>query len=61
MAEINTQANEMLSAEVRQEIEHWLSKFPADRRQSALIPALTAAQEHNKGYLSRELMYAVVE
>jgi NADH-quinone oxidoreductase subunit E len=51
----------LLSEEVRREIEHWLSKFPADRRQSAVIPALTAAQEHNNGHLSEELMDAVAE
>ena len=61
MSENNTQTSELLSAEVLAEIEHWLSKFPAEQRQSAVIPALTAAQEHNKGYLSRELMDAVAD
>lgn len=61
MAETNTQASDILSAELREEIEHWLKKFPAEQRQSAVIPALTAAQEHNKGYLSTELMDAVAD
>lgn len=53
--------NNMLSEEVCREIDHWLTKFPADRRQSAVIPALTAAQEHNGGHLTEELMDAVAE
>lgn len=52
-------ANNVLNEEVRREIDHWLTKFPADRRQSAVIPALTAAQEHNGGSLTVELMDAV--
>ncbi|MGD8514404.1 MAG: NAD(P)H-dependent oxidoreductase subunit E [Granulosicoccaceae bacterium] len=52
-------ANNLLSEEVRHEIDHWLTKFPEDRRQSAVIPALTAAQEHNDGHLTEELMDAV--
>ena len=43
----------------RPEIDKWLAKFPADRRQSAVIPALTAVQEENGGWLTRELMDAV--
>ena len=61
MADMNTKTSELLSTEVRQEIDHWLTKFPADRCQSAVIPALTAAQEHNQGYLSEELMDAVAD
>jgi len=61
MADMNTQASDLLSAEVIGEIDHWLTKYPADRRQSAVIPALTAAQEHNNGYLSDELMDAVAD
>ncbi|MGD8999199.1 MAG: NADH-quinone oxidoreductase subunit NuoE [Granulosicoccaceae bacterium] len=52
-------AKKLLSEEVRHEIDHWLTKFPEDRRQSAVIPALTAAQEHNDGHLTEELMDAV--
>jgi len=61
MADMNTQASDLLTADVIQEIDHWLTKYPADRRQSAVIPALTAAQEHNNGYLSDELMDAVAD
>jgi NADH-quinone oxidoreductase subunit E len=56
MSDVSTS---ILSDDVRREIDHWLTKFPAERKQSAVIPALSAAQEHNAGYLSEELMDAV--
>ncbi len=43
----------------RPQIDLWLAKFPAERKQSAVIPALTAVQEENGGWLTRELMDAV--
>ncbi|MFZ5467512.1 MAG: NADH-quinone oxidoreductase subunit NuoE [Pseudomonadota bacterium] len=49
----------VLSEETRADIEHWLAKYPADRRQSALLAALRAAQHQNHGYLTTELMDAV--
>lgn len=49
----------LLSEDTRAEIEHWLAKYPADRRQSALLAALRAAQHQNHGYLTTELMDAV--
>jgi len=50
-----------LSDHVRQEIDHWLAKFPPDRRRSAVISALHAVQHENKGYLTAALMDAVAE
>jgi NADH-quinone oxidoreductase subunit E len=52
--------SEALSSEVRSEIDGWLAKYPPDQRQSAVIPALTAVQEHH-GYLTSELMDAVAD
>jgi len=46
----------MISPEAIASIEHWLQKFPAEQRQSAVIPALKAVQQQNGGWLSRELM-----
>jgi NADH-quinone oxidoreductase subunit E len=51
---------EPLSAHVREEIDHWLAKFPADRRRSAVIAALHAVM-HEKGYLPQESMDAVAQ
>ncbi len=53
------QAAAVLGAEVCAEIEHWLTKYPPERRRSALLAALRAAQHHNGGWLSRELLDAV--
>jgi NADH-quinone oxidoreductase subunit E len=51
----------LLSEHTRQEIDHWVAKFPPGRQRSALISALRAAQEQNQGYLTNELMEAVAE
>ena len=51
-------SGEALSQHVRKEIDHWLAKFPPDRKRSAVIAALHAVQ-HEKGYLPQESMDAV--
>jgi NADH-quinone oxidoreductase subunit E len=50
-----------LSAHVRAEIDRWVAKFPPDRKRSAVISALHAAQHENGGWLSTEIMDAVAE
>lgn len=52
--------NSALSAHVREEIENWLSKFPIDQKQSAVLGALRAIQ-HEAGYLPVDQMDAVAE
>jgi len=47
-----------LSAGVRAEIDHWVAKFPPDRRRSAVIAALHAVQ-HERGHLTQDAMDAV--
>jgi NADH-quinone oxidoreductase subunit E len=49
----------VLNDHTRHEIEHWLEKFPADKRRSATIAGLRAAQEQNHGHLTDELITAV--
>jgi NADH-quinone oxidoreductase subunit E len=59
---MNAQAEAVtLSEHVREEIDHWLAKFPPDRRRSAVIAALHAVQHENQGYLTAELMNAVAD
>ena len=41
-------SSEALSQHVREEIDHWVAKFPPDRKRSAVIAALHAVQ-HEKG------------
>ena len=50
-----------LPKSVTSEIDHWLTKFPADQPRSAVIAGLLKAQEHNNGWLSDEIMNAVAE
>ncbi len=59
MSETSSKGN-ALSEHVREEIDHWVAKFPPDRKRSAVIAALRAAQ-HDVGYLSRESMDAVAD
>ena len=48
-----------LSDHVREEIDRWVAKFPPDRKRSAVISALHAAQHENNGFLTTALMDAV--
>lgn len=51
----------VLNAHTREHIDHWVAKFPPDRKRSALIQGLWAAQEQNGGHLSDELITAVTK
>jgi NADH-quinone oxidoreductase subunit E len=53
--------NVKLSDHVREEIDLWVAKFPPDRKRSAVISALHAAQHANQGFLTAEIMDAVAE
>ncbi len=50
-----------LTDDTRAHIDHWLAKFPPDRRRSAVIQALMKAQEQNGGWLSDEIITAVAK
>ena len=50
----------LLTDHVRGEIDDWLSRYPIDQKQSAVLGALRAVQ-HEDGYLSVEKMDAVAE
>jgi NADH-quinone oxidoreductase subunit E len=56
-----TRTADLLSAESRATIDAWLSKFPAEQKQSAVLAALQAAQHQNGGWVTRELMDAVAD
>ncbi len=49
----------MLSDHVRDDIEHWKSRFPEGKERSAVLAALHAVQHENEGYLTIESMDAV--
>ena len=52
-------AAEILTDHTRAEIDHWVAKYPPDRKRSAVLAALREAQHQNEGYLTPELMDAV--
>ena len=53
------EGNGKLSAHLREEIDHWVARFPAGRERSAVLAALRTAQHENNGYLTTELMDAI--
>jgi NADH-quinone oxidoreductase subunit E len=53
--------NHILSTHAREEIDRWIKKYPADKKQSAVLAALREVQHENKGYLTVELMDAVAD
>lgn len=50
-----------LSEETRHHIDHWVSKFPPDRKRSAVIQGLFHAQQQNGGWLTDALIAAVAK
>ena len=50
-----------LSSHVRESIDDWKTRFPADQQRSAVIRALHLVQHENKGYIEAEHMNAVAE
>ena len=54
-------STQILSDHTREEIDQWLNKYPADKKRSAVLAALRAAQHQNEGFLTTELMDAVAE
>ncbi|MFC3908919.1 NADH-quinone oxidoreductase subunit NuoE [Legionella dresdenensis] len=51
---------QFVSAERIKDIDHWIAKYPADQKQSAVMSALRIVQEQY-GFLTAELMDAIAE
>lgn len=51
----------VISAESLIEIDKWVAKYPADKKQSAVMAALRIVQDANGGHLTTELMDAVAD
>lgn len=60
-AVMNQGVDNVLSAESLVEIDKWTAKYPADKKQSAVMAALRIAQDANGGHLTTELMDAVAD
>jgi len=52
---------DLLNADTRTKIDHWVAKFPPEHNRSALIQALLAAQDQNGGWVDRDLIEAVAD
>jgi NADH-quinone oxidoreductase subunit E len=61
LAALEVNPADVLSADSRAKIDGWLSKFPADKKRSAVIRALFIAQEQNQGFLTEELIVGVTK
>ena len=48
-----------ISSKNKEGIDYWLTKYPADKRRSAVVAALLMVQEQNGGWLSPASMEAV--
>jgi NADH-quinone oxidoreductase subunit E len=58
---MSARKSDLLSAHARAEIDHWLTRYPADRKQSAVLAALREVQHENGGYLTTDLLDAVAD
>jgi NADH-quinone oxidoreductase subunit E len=56
MTALQTDKEALFSPAIRAEIDSWVAKYPADWKQSAVMPALTVVQDANGGWLTEELM-----
>ncbi len=50
---------ELINPSSKEEIDHWVAKYPSDQKQSAVMAALRIIQDQNGGWLTTELMDAV--
>ncbi len=51
----------LLTSESYAEIDRWLAKYPPERKQSAVMAALTIAQDQNGGWLTSELVNEIAD
>lgn len=51
----------LLSPEIRAEIDRWVAKYPDEWKQSAVMAALRIVQDDNGGHLTQELMDKVAD
>ena len=51
----------LLNDASKKDIDTWVAKYPADKKQSAVMSALRIAQDQNGGHLTDDLIDAVAE
>jgi len=52
---------DLITGESKADIDNWVAKYPAEKKQSAVMAALRIVQDQNSGYLTDELIEAVAE
>jgi len=52
---------QLFTAELRQQLDDWVAKYPAGQSQSAVIPSLHILQAAHDGWLSEEVMDALAD
>ena len=50
-----------IPADIREQIDHWLLRYPPEQKRSGVFEALRLVQERNGGSLTVELMNAVAD
>lgn len=53
--------NKFLTKKMILEIDEWIKKFPDGKTQSAVIAALTIAQQYNNGFLTEGILQEIAE
>ena len=61
MSQTTQAPSDLINVESKQDIDHWLAKYPEDQKQSAVMAALRIVQDQNGGWLTLELMDAVAD
>lgn len=56
-----SESENILSKHTLEDIDGWLKRYPADKKKSAVLAALRAAQHQNNGFLTTGLMDAVAD
>ena len=55
------QKEQLFTAEIRQQLDEWVAKYPTGKSQSAVIPCLHILQAENEGWLSKAVMDALAD
>jgi NADH-quinone oxidoreductase subunit E len=59
--QLSGEKEQLFNDDVRLQIDAWLKKYPAEQRQSALIPSLHIVQQANDGWLSEDIMKTLAD
>ena len=57
--QLESAKEDLFNAEVRQQIDVWIAKYPLGQAQSAVTPALHILQDAHDGWLSKAVMDAL--